>query len=130
VASAAAAQERQPAEPATFIEPSSFRTADLRRRREEWWQEDHTCEEMATMVGYGSGFEASWLVMGAFWVGLALMLGWLVARLPTAAQPLEPAVVQQPALELLDQRFARGELDADAYRAQRALPLADRDPNR
>jgi putative membrane protein len=112
------------------MEPSSFRTADLRQRREGWWQEDHTCEEMATMGGYGSGFEASWLVMGAFWVGLALMLGWLVARLLAAAQPLEPAVVQQPALELLDQRFARGELDADAYRAQRALLLADRDPNR
>ena len=83
------------------------------------------------MGGYGgSGFEASWLVMGAFWVGLALMLGWLVARLLTGTHQLEPAVVKPSALELLDQRFARGELDADAYRAQRALLLADRDPSR
>jgi len=82
------------------------------------------------MSGYGgSGLGASWLLMGGFWVGLALMLGWLVARLLTGAPPLEPAVVRRSALELLDQRFVRGELDADAYRAQRAL-LADPDPNR
>jgi putative membrane protein len=86
---------------------------------------------MAMMGGYGGGgFGVSWLLMGGFWAGLALMLGWLAARLLAGTQPLEPAVVKPSALELLDQRFARGELDAEGYRAQRALLLADRDPNR
>jgi len=39
-------------------------------------------------------------------------------------------VVKRSALELLDQRFAQEKMDADTYRAQRSLLLADPDANR
>ena len=84
------------------------------------------------MMGWygGSGFGASWMLMGAFWVALALMMGWMAVRLLTRAEPMEPAVVNRSALELLDQRLAQGELDVATYRAQRALLLADPEPDR
>lgn len=84
------------------------------------------------MMGWygGSGFGESWMLMGAFWVALALMMGWMVVRRLTRAEPMEPAVVKRSALELLDQRLAQGELDVARYRAQRALLLAEPDPDR
>ncbi|HEY5186550.1 MAG TPA: hypothetical protein VIM19_16980 [Actinomycetes bacterium] len=41
------------------------------------------------MMGWfgGNGFGASWMLMGAFWVGLAPMLGWLVVRLLSGTHP-------------------------------------------
>lgn len=52
------------------------------------------------------------------------MLGWMVVRLLARAEPMEPAVVERPALELLDHRLAQGELDAATrcYQVVRNLP--------
>ena len=79
------------------------------------------------MMGWyhGSGFGTSWMLMGVFWVLLAVALGalvvWLLAR--GRAEQVDPTVATRSALETLDRRFALGEIDTDAYRAQRAALL-------
>lgn len=71
------------------------------------------------MGGYGTGMGAgSWALMGLFWIVLLALIFWAVLRLlphgdrtphPTGASPQE----------ILDRRFASGELDAETYRTQR-----------
>lgn len=78
------------------------------------------------MMGWygGGGFGASWMFMGAFWLVFAGVVGWLVVRLSHRTSNGEGAeVTPRSALELLDRRFASGEIDADSYRAQRAVLL-------
>ena len=83
------------------------------------------------MMGwYGGGMGGgAWLLMGLFWVALIV---WLVVRLlPDRAattapppSPLPPA--QESPLDILDRRLARGEVDLETYRAQRAALLEAR----
>lgn len=63
------------------------------------------------MWGYGSlGF----LWMALFWIGVVLSVVSAVRR------PQEPAHHNRPsALEILEERYARGELDADEFIARR-----------
>jgi len=79
------------------------------------------------MMGWygGNGFGTSWMLMGGFIVLLAIAVGWLVVWLLARgrAEQVDPTVATRSALELLDRRFALGEIDADAYRAQRAALL-------
>lgn len=80
------------------------------------------------MMGWyhGSGFGTSWLLIGVFWVLLAVAIGvlvvWLVAR--GRAEQVDPTAATRSALETLDRRFALGEIDTDAYRDQRAALLS------
>lgn len=63
------------------------------------------------MWGYGGlGF----LWMALFWVGVILLVVW-------AARPTEGPTHrrQRSALEILEERFARGELDAEEFTARR-----------
>jgi putative membrane protein len=64
------------------------------------------------MFGCGTGF-SGWLLMVGFWVGIVAVVLWAVSR-------LFPAADRRPdAEELLDHRFAAGEIDAEAYRLAR-----------
>ena len=86
---------------------------------------------MMGWYGHG-GFGTSWMLMGAVWLLVLLALGWLVIRLASGRRPApaDPTGQTRSALELLDRRFALGEIDADAYRAQRALLLSGREVTR
>jgi len=63
------------------------------------------------MWGYGGlGF----LWMALFWVGVILLIVWSVRRpQETSSRP------QRTALDILEERFARGEVDADEFNARR-----------
>jgi putative membrane protein len=63
------------------------------------------------MWGYGGlGF----LWMALFWVGVILLVVWAVRR-PDEADDRR----QGRALEILEERYARGELDADEFTTRR-----------
>ena len=57
------------------------------------------------------------LVMVAFWSLVVFALA-MVFRKNSTSQPLDP-------LRTLDERFARGEIDADDYHARRKILRAD-----
>ena len=91
------------------------------------------------MMGwYGPGMSGlGWLVMGLFWLALIGVIVWLVIRLlpgsaqqtptPTIAPPTGAGQHSDgaagPALEILDQRLARGEIDVETYRSIKAAIL-------
>ena len=83
---------------------------------------------MMGWYGTGMGF-GGWLFMGLFWVALLALIVWLVVRLlpsrerPTAAGNDSPE-------EILDRRFARGEIDEQTYAQQRAALASTRGPRR
>ena len=63
------------------------------------------------MWGYG-GFGFMWIAL--FWIGVILLAIWAVRR------PEQPISRQEhSALEILEERFVRGELDADEFTARR-----------
>jgi len=63
------------------------------------------------MRGYeGYGF----LWMGLLWIGVIALVVWAFVR-PTAA----PSTGRRSPLEILEERFARGELDAEEFTARR-----------
>jgi len=73
------------------------------------------------MWGTGMGFGLGWLAMVLFWVFLVAGTIWLVRSL-THSAPEPPAPEQGRAARILAERFARGEIDAEEYRARgRAL---------
>lgn len=79
------------------------------------------------MMGwYGSGMGGgAWLLMGLFWFALVALIIFLVIRLlPDTSGAERPPSQHLPAsetpLEILDKRLARGELDLETYKAQRA----------
>jgi putative membrane protein len=86
------------------------------------------------MMGwYGGGMGAGmWVFMGVFWIALIALIIWLVVRLlpssaratTTAPPPQVPA--QESPVDILDHRFARGEIDLEAYQVQRAALIAAR----
>jgi len=84
------------------------------------------------MMGwYGGGMGlGAWLFMGTFWVLLLALIVWLVVRLlPSGNRPAAGAPAQSPE-EILDARFARGEIDEQTYAAARAALSAARGPGR
>jgi len=62
--------------------------------------------------GMGSGM---WLFMGVFWIAVLALILFLVVRL----LPSSNGRVDSPE-EILDRRFARGEIDVETYQVQRA----------
>ncbi len=63
------------------------------------------------MWGYG-GFGFLWMAL--FWIGIALLVTWAVRR---GDEDRAPA--HRRALEILEERFARGEIDAEEFEARR-----------
>ena len=73
------------------------------------------------MMGwYGGGMGwGGWLVMGLFWLLLLGVILYLVVRLlPTGSSGAGRERQESPE-EILDRRFARGEIDVENYQAQR-----------
>ena len=91
-------------------------------------QAEDLAEEVGTMMGwYGHGMGwGSWLGMGLFWLLLLALIVFLVIRLlPSADRPTHGAAAEAPE-DILDCRFARGEIDEQTYAAQRAALAAHR----
>jgi len=70
------------------------------------------------MMGFGMGFGlVGLLLMALLWGGLILVAVWLIRELfPQAERP--PAVFSTPKLgarEILDRRYAQGEISRDEY---------------
>jgi putative membrane protein len=73
------------------------------------------------MGGYGVGMGwAGWLAMGAFWVALLALIIFLVVRLLPGKSDSDSRTVAESPEEILDRRFASGEIDEQTYTAQRA----------
>ncbi|MBN9375326.1 MAG: SHOCT domain-containing protein [Cellulomonas sp.] len=74
---------------------------------------------MMGWYGMGMGWGA-WLGMGRFWLVLLGVILYAVVRLlPSGRAGGRDRGADSPA-EILDRRFARGEIDIETYRAQRA----------
>jgi len=81
------------------------------------------------MMGwYGNGMGSlGWLGMGVFWLILLGLIGWLVMRLRPGDGDGTTRHTAESALETLDRRLAVGELDMQAWQAQRAALAGARD---
>lgn len=81
---------------------------------------------MPMMWGYhfnGVGMMIGWVIMSLFWLGVLGVAIWALVRW-LGPKPLSGA--QKPpqggpsALDLLNARYARGEVDTETYRSMRA----------
>ncbi|MFZ0161541.1 MAG: hypothetical protein WAL50_21120 [Kineosporiaceae bacterium] len=83
------------------------------------------------MMGwYGGGMGYGlWMFMGLFWLILIGLIIWAVARLLPARRDGGGRELDSPE-EILDRRFARGEIDVETYQAQRAALASARGSHR
>lgn len=92
---------------------------------------------MPMMWGFhnnGFGMMVWWVVMSLFWLGVLALAVWALVR--WLSQSSAPSAPQQPqsgtsALDMLNARYARGEIDTETYRIMRAelessAPTAER----
>lgn len=81
------------------------------------------------MMGYGWGMGPwGWIFMGLFWLVMLGLVVWSLAALlprPGRRVPAGPSRPESPE-EILDRRFARGEIDLEQYRAARSELAAGR----
>ena len=79
-------------------------------------------------MGWGGMGWAGMVGMGLFWVVLIAVIVWAVGRvLPARQAPPGPSAANsESAQEILDRRYARGEIDLETYQAQRAVLAAAR----
>jgi putative membrane protein len=71
------------------------------------------------MMGYGWGMGmAGWIFMGLFWIVVIGLVVWAAAALLPASRRGSAGRVETPR-EILDRRFAQGEIDAEQYRQAR-----------
>jgi putative membrane protein len=68
---------------------------------------------------HGLGW-GTWLFMGVFWLVLLGVILYLVVRLLPAGGGAGAKEQRESPEEILDRRFARGEIDVETYQAQRA----------
>jgi len=77
------------------------------------------------MGWYGGGMGGlMWLGMGLFWLILLGLIVWLVIRLLPGSSEPPTRTTGESAAEILDRRMANGEIDLEAWQAQRAALLA------
>jgi putative membrane protein len=81
------------------------------------------------MGWYGGGMGPfGWLGMGVFWLSVLGLIVWMVVRLLPGSGGTTTRSNGESALEILDRRLASGEIDLQAWQAQRgALLSAQRD---
>jgi putative membrane protein len=72
------------------------------------------------MMGYGWGMGVGgWIAMTVFWLALIVLVVWGITRLlPGQRQDSATPRAETPE-EVLDRRFALGELDEDTYHRMR-----------
>jgi putative membrane protein len=84
------------------------------------------------MMGwYGGGMGAgAWMFMGVFWLVLLGLIIWAVVRLlpgrDSGAGGRGSGAAAETPEEILDRRFARGEIDLETYQTQRAALVSAR----
>lgn len=66
--------------------------------------------------GWGMGV-GGWIAMVVFWVALIALIVWAVMRVFPSAAKDEPGARPETPQEILDRRFAAGELDVETYRS-------------
>ena len=72
------------------------------------------------MMGYGWGMgPAGWIFMGLFWVLVIGLIVWAVVTLLPNVRSTGRRAGQESPMEILDRRFALGEIDAEQYRRAR-----------
>jgi putative membrane protein len=81
---------------------------------------------MMGWYGDGMGYGA-WIFMGLFWLALLAVIIWVVMRLLPTYRDGESRKLDSPE-NILDRRFARGEIDAETYQAQRDVLTSARGP--
>jgi putative membrane protein len=81
------------------------------------------------MMGwYGGGMGSfGWLGMGVFWLILLGLIVWLVVRLLPGSSDGTARSTGESALEILDRRLASGQIDMQAWQAQRAALVGVQD---
>jgi len=67
------------------------------------------------MMGYGSGMYLGGGLMWLFWILVILALVWLAVALVRGSS----GRMSKSALEILDERFARGEIDREEFEKKR-----------
>ncbi|WP_370327606.1 SHOCT domain-containing protein [Euzebya sp.] len=70
------------------------------------------------MWGWNGMTTGGWILMTAFWVGVIALIVWAVAR-QFPRDRTDENVRRETPEEILDRRFANGELDAEEYRDRR-----------
>jgi putative membrane protein len=76
-------------------------------------------EKETAMMGYGWGMGfGGWIFMGLFWVVVLGLVMWGVIALLGGARTGGRQQAETPE-EILDRRFAQGELDPEAYQRAR-----------
>jgi putative membrane protein len=82
------------------------------------------------MMGYGWGMGvAGWIFMGLFWVALIGLAVWAVTALLPGNRSGRMSPQETPQ-EIVDRRFALGEIDVEQYRQVREELAASRDARR
>lgn len=72
------------------------------------------------MMGYGWGMGlGGWIFMGLFWVLVIGLIVWAIVSLLPSARATGRHPGQEGPQEILDRRFAMGEIDAEQYRRAR-----------
>ncbi len=73
------------------------------------------------MTGWGMGFGVlGFVLMIAFWIAIVAAAIWLLSHLfPASATPRAQGNAPEAALDILKQRYARGELTQEAFGAMR-----------
>lgn len=85
------------------------------------------------MMGYGYGMGAGgWIAMTIFWVALITLLIWTLSRALSSGNAWDRDSTPRrdsgadSAEDILDRRFAAGELDEETYRSMRAALRSSR----
>jgi putative membrane protein len=79
------------------------------------------------MMGNGWGMgPVGWIFMFLFWVAVIGLVVWAVATLLPRNRPGGQGGRQDTPEEILDRRFAQGEIDAEQYRRAREELTANR----
>jgi len=78
------------------------------------------------MNGYGAGW-AWMMVMALVWFAVIAAIVWVAVRFMGRPGDRTPGHPRETPQEILDRRFAQGEIDADAYTEARDR-LAGREP--
>ena len=82
------------------------------------------------MMGYGWGMgTAGWIFMGLFWVAVIGLVIWAVTALLPGNRSDGAGRVESPR-EILDRRFAQGDIDAEQYRRTREELAQNREVQR